>query len=544
MKPISPLKRWISLGVLITGGWSVSQLSAQPYMIVTESMHAWKTISIVDDATETVVATPAVGTTYNPAPYALKSDQSRAYIGLFNEYSVNSSGVSILDVNTMQQIGVISVAPGVVRPAGVQLSGDETRLVAFSQNGYYNIIDVEAGSATENTVIQSTYVGGEFKTDTERSPDGGTIYGINYTMGIIAVDIATGNWSVVSSDARGEFMEISPDGATAYQSNWGGSVMIVDIATGGIDYVPVPVASNPYDLALSGDGSTLYVASDNHGEIWIFDTASRQFVGSVATQYTRARQLGLNTDGSKLYIGAFVFNGISQIQVMDTATNQMVGLFGSFRNPQYMTMVRGAASNPDTDGDGVSDNDDAFPLDPTESVDSDGDGVGDNSDAFPLNSTESVDSDGDGVGDNSDAFPLNSTESVDSDGDGVGDNSDAFPLNPTESVDSDGDGVGDNADLIDSSILTPTVIIQGMDSGVVNTVNSSGISLADLILYADFNCSEDAKNHGNYVSCMAKYLNVLKKSGVITNEEKKALQKAAAQSEVGKLDKKSKKSDD
>lgn len=361
MKAISPLKNWTALGILIAGGWSVSQLSAQPYMIVTESMHAWKTISIVDDATETVVATPAMGATYNPAPFeiALKSDQSRAYIGLFNEYSAHHSGVSILDMDTMQQIGVISVAPGVVRPAGVQLSGDETRLVAFSQNGYYNIIDVEAGSATENTVIQSTYVGGEFRSDTERSPDGGTIYGINYFMGLIAVDIATGNWSIVSSDARGEFMEISPDGSTAYQSNWGGSVMIVDIATGGIDYVQVPAASNPYDLALSNDGSTLYVASDNHGEIWIFDTASRQFLTSVATHYTRARQLGLNTDGSKLYIGAFVFNGISQIQVMDTATNQMVGLFGSFRNPQYMTMVRGAASNPDTDGDGIPDNEDA-----------------------------------------------------------------------------------------------------------------------------------------------------------------------------------------
>lgn len=131
---------------------------------------------------------------------------------------------------------------------------------------------------------------------------------------------------------------------------------------------------------------------------------------------------------------------------------------------------------------------------------------------------------------------------VDTDGDGVADEEDAFPMDPAESVDTDGDGVGDNADLIDSSILTPTVIIQGTDSGVVNTVNSSGISLADLILYADFNCGEDAKNHGSYVSCMAKYLNTLKKSGVITDEEKKALQKSAAQSEVGKIDKKSKKS--
>ena len=35
------------------------------------------------------------------------------------------------------------------------------------------------------------------------------------------------------------------------------------------------------------------------------------------------------------------------------------------------------------------------PLDPSEVADTDGDGVGDNSDAFPLDATESEDSDGD-----------------------------------------------------------------------------------------------------------------------------------------------------
>ena len=100
----------------------------------------------------------------------------------------------------------------------------------------------------------------------------------------------------------------------------------------------------------------------------------------------------------------------------------------------------------DTDGDGVGDNADAFPDDPTETADSDGDGVGDNADAFPNDPNETVDSDGDGVGDNADAFPNDPAESADSDGDGVGDNADAFPNDPTETVDSDGDGVGDNAD--------------------------------------------------------------------------------------------------
>ena len=44
----------------------------------------------------------------------------------------------------------------------------------------------------------------------------------------------------------------------------------------------------------------------------------------------------------------------------------------------------------DSDGDGVYDDQDAFPDDPTETADSDSDGVGDNADAFPTDPTRSV----------------------------------------------------------------------------------------------------------------------------------------------------------
>ena len=101
----------------------------------------------------------------------------------------------------------------------------------------------------------------------------------------------------------------------------------------------------------------------------------------------------------------------------------------------------------DTDGDGTNDTFDTFPLDSSEWVDSDGDGIGNEADTDDdgdgLNDTEEIslgsdpldpDTDDDGVGDNLDAFPLDSSESVDSDGDGVGDNSDAFPNDANQSI--------------------------------------------------------------------------------------------------------------
>jgi len=88
-------------------------------------------------------------------------------------------------------------------------------------------------------------------------------------------------------------------------------------------------------------------------------------------------------------------------------------------------------------------------------VDSDGDGVPDDEDAFPNDPTEWEDTDGDGVGDNADAFPNDPTETTDTDGDGVGDNADAFPNDPTETTDTDGDGVGNNADDDDDGDTMP-----------------------------------------------------------------------------------------
>jgi len=115
--------------------------------------------------------------------------------------------------------------------------------------------------------------------------------------------------------------------------------------------------------------------------------------------------------------------------------------------------------DPDDDNDGVNDDEDAFPLDPTEWVDTDGDGIGNNADtdddddgvldvndAFPLDPTESVDTDGDDVGDNADP---------DDDNDGVPDVDDAFPLDASESVDTDGDDVGNNADTDDDNDGVP-----------------------------------------------------------------------------------------
>ena len=117
----------------------------------------------------------------------------------------------------------------------------------------------------------------------------------------------------------------------------------------------------------------------------------------------------------------------------------------------------------DRDSDGYSDQNDSFPLDPTEWLDSDEDGWGDNQDdciqeyGFSyLDLNGCLDTDADGWSDSGDPFPTDETQWMDTDGDGWGDNQsgtnpDEFPFDGSEWNDADGDGLGDNQDPDDDN---------------------------------------------------------------------------------------------
>ena len=71
------------------------------------------------------------------------------------------------------------------------------------------------------------------------------------------------------------------------------------------------------------------------------------------------------------------------------------------------------------------------------------------------------------------------------------------------------------------------VIIRGCDSGVVNEAYE-GQYISQWI----DDCASNAKNHGKFVSCVAKLTNKLKKTGLITGAEKGAIQSCAAHADI------------
>jgi hypothetical protein len=65
-------------------------------------------------------------------------------------------------------------------------------------------------------------------------------------------------------------------------------------------------------------------------------------------------------------------------------------------------------------------------------------------------------------------------------------------------LDTDGDGITDDSDGCPDSIVTPSVVIGGCDSGAPNNVDANGCTLADQVQV----CLAGARNHGQFVSCV------------------------------------------
>jgi YVTN family beta-propeller protein len=126
----------------------------------------------------------------------------------------------------------------------------------------------------------------------------------------------------VGNSPRG--VAVSPDGSKVYITNaFSNSVSVIDTATNTVVGSPIPVGTFPLGVAVTPDGGKIYVANKgvagNFGNtVSVIDTATNMVVGSPITVGMGPYGVAVTPDGSKVYVTNSADNTVS---VIATATN-------------------------------------------------------------------------------------------------------------------------------------------------------------------------------------------------------------------------------
>jgi YVTN family beta-propeller protein len=247
-------------------GVAVASDGARVYV----SNRSSNTVSVIDAATRSVVATIPVGSL--PYGVALSPDDSRLYVA-----NQGSNTMSVID--TASETVVATVGTTGSAPSGVAVAPDGARVYVVNQFG--NTVDVVA--AAINTIIDTIAVGGS-PLDPSFTPDGSRLLVSTQSGGLQAIDPATDTVVATIPPAFGVSVAANRDGTVAYYAATSGGPTLGITALSLPSLTPMhttPVTDNPIGKALTADGSRLFFGG-NLGT-WLMDTSSGGSVTQLGT---------------------------------------------------------------------------------------------------------------------------------------------------------------------------------------------------------------------------------------------------------------------
>ena len=140
--------------------------------------------------------------------------------------------------------------------------------------------------------------------------------------GIGVIDIAKRKLlKVLPSGIDPEQFALSGDGSKLYIANEdAGQVSVLDLASGKISK-QIKVGDEPEGMKLSPDGKHVYVTCETRGEVFSIDTTTDDAAQLVVTLRGRPRSMAFLPDGSRGYVPAETLGTIS---VVDVAAHKIV----------------------------------------------------------------------------------------------------------------------------------------------------------------------------------------------------------------------------
>jgi|GEM_PF-2192927 len=213
--------------------------------------------------------------------------------------------------------------------AAINFSGTGTALYNWTNNttsiglaasGTGNIASFQAlnsGTTPVTATITATPVSTGFayvpNYGTYPLPAGNSVSVINTTTNAIAGTITVG------SNPFG--VAVSPDGTKVYVTNYGSnSVSVIGTATNTVT-ATITVGSQPMGIAVTPDGTKVYVVNQNllgnPGNVSVIDAATNTVLATVPV-YLRPLAIAISQDGTKAYVASVNSDNVT---VINTATN-------------------------------------------------------------------------------------------------------------------------------------------------------------------------------------------------------------------------------
>ncbi len=254
----APRNLWPAL--LLLGLWLGPLAFAKPYLVVPQSSE--NAVDIIDAATNTLAATLPLGA--SPQNVVLAPNGDEAYVGVV---SSSTSGTTTTLSSAIDTIDLASNAVTVQTP--LQSGGSAIAIGAMAI-----------------------------------APDGTTLYVINPDSGaLLSLDLATGTVATVADYGTG----IAPTAVLAGSSgrhlyvtlSQDSVLSIVTLPTDVVSTLTIPNGLDPLALALSPDGSRLYIANSGNNTIAILDIEKGSFLNSISVTGFPS-SLAVSPDGTTL----------------------------------------------------------------------------------------------------------------------------------------------------------------------------------------------------------------------------------------------------
>jgi YVTN family beta-propeller protein len=236
------------------------------------------TVSVIDTATDTVIATIPVGVT--PVGVAVSPDGSKVYVT-----NVSDTTVSVIDTATNT---VSATVPVGLRPFGVAVSPDGSKV--YIANEFADTVSVI--DTVTNTVIGSPISVGPFPAGVAVTPDGSKVYVANNGADTVSV-IETATNTVSATITLGltprcnqprpcaMAVAVSPDGSKVYVTNeLANTVSVIDTATDTVS-ATIPVGLGPIGVAVKPDGSKVYVANFLANTASVIDAGTNTMIAAI-----------------------------------------------------------------------------------------------------------------------------------------------------------------------------------------------------------------------------------------------------------------------